>query len=603
MTLAIILGAIILSATTYLVFERLGRRALLPVAARSVAWAGLGLLLFNVSCPTPGSDRVPLILIDGSLSMRSDTAAFRRIRDSAAVAGDVVFFGDERAAVDSLPRGRSRIRDRLLAAVVSGRSVQVITDGELDDGAELTEELLAGVAVDLRPRVDTPAVVVTQIRGPARLTAGDTLVLEGEIRTFGRWTQDSATVTVHAGDRLVARVRVPVAAMGRTTFRVAGTTRRLAAGEQVLTVRVAGAGLDSLSSTRWHHITVVATPGVVLVADPGDWDSRFLYRTLIDVADLPVRGYVKLANDQWRSMADLEPVNESTVRRAARGADLLILKGRPGTLATGSRARGLWRWPSGENGALQLEGDWYLTPGSVSPLGQAFVGIAVDSFPPAARITPVEVRDDEWVGLLAQEGRRGALRPVIIGGERGERASGGGRLRYVVVAADGFWRWAFSGGSSEQGYRSWVAATTSWLLGGADSLAGVAVPVAAIVHNARPLMFRWMGPGDAADVPIRFDGGQTVVDDTLSFDGTGRARVWLPVGRYRYLTPDGAGGVVAVEPYSDEWLPRTVTLQRRTPAAVVSTTRTSAREVLWLFGLVVLALAAEWLARRHLGLR
>ena len=178
MTLAIILGAIILSATTYLVFERLGRRALLPVAARSVAWAGLGLLLFNVSCPTPGSDRVPLILIDGSLSMRSDTAAFRRIRDSAAVAGDVVFFGDERAAVDSLPRGRSRIRDRLQAAVVSGRPVQVITDGELEDGAELTEELLAGVAVDLRPRVDTAAVVLTQVRGPARLTAGDTLVIE-----------------------------------------------------------------------------------------------------------------------------------------------------------------------------------------------------------------------------------------------------------------------------------------------------------------------------------------------------------------------------------------------------------------------------------------
>ncbi len=598
MTLAIILGAIVLSATTYLVFERLGRRALLPMTARGVAWAGLGVLLFNLSCPAPGRDRAPLILIDGSLSMRSDTAAFRRISDSAAAAGDVVFFGDERSAVDSLPRGRSRIRDRLQAAVVSGRPVQVITDGELEDGAELTEELLAGVAVDLRPRVDTPAVVLTHVRGPARLTAGDTLVVEGEVRTFGRWSEDSATVSVHAGDRLVARVMVPVPAIGRTTFRVAGSTRRLAAGEHVLTVRIVGPELDSVSSTRWHHISVVPTPGIVLIADPGDWDSRFLYRTLIDVADLPVRGYVKLANDQWRSMADLEPVNESTVKRAARGADLLILKGRPGTFATGSGARGLWRWPSGEDGSVQLEGDWYLTPGSVSPLAQAFVGVAVDSFPPAARITPVEVEDDEWVGLSAQAGRRGALRPVIIGGERR-----GGRLRYVAVAADGFWRWAFPGGRSEQGYRSWVAATTSWLLGGADSLAGVAVPVARVVHNARPLLFRWMGPGDATDVPIQFLGGQTVVNDTLSFDGTGHARVWLPVGRYRYLMPDGVGGVVAVEPYSDEWLPRAVTLQRRAPAAVASTMRTSARELLWLFGLVVLALAVEWLARRHLGLR
>jgi len=596
MTLAIVLGAILLSATTYWGFERLGRRALLPFAARSVAWACLGLLLFNLSCPAPASDRAPLVLMDGSLSMRSDTAAFHRVRDSAAAAGDIVFFGDERSATDSLPRGRSRLGDRLRAASVTGRPVRVITDGELDDGAELTEELLVGVAVELRPRVDTPAVVLTQVRGPGRVTAGDTLVIEGEVRTFGRWPQDSATIEVQAGDRIVAQARVPTPAIGRTAFRASGTTRRLAAGEHVLAVRIADAGPDVPSSVRWHHITVVPTPGIVLVADPGDWDSRFLYRALIDVADLPVRGYVKLANDQWRSMADLEPVDEAAVRRAARGADLLILKGRAGAFASGSQARGVWRWPSGENGAAQLEGDWYLVPGSASPLAQAFAGVAVDSFPPASRVTPVQAQDDEWVGLLAQEGRRGGLRPVVLGGERG-------RLRYVSIAADGFWRWAFPGGSSEQGYRSWVAATASWLLGGADSLGGVVVPVAHVVHNARPLMFRWMGPGEAADVPIRFQSAEAAVDDTLSFDGTGHARSWLPVGRYRYTTPDGATGVVAVEPYSDEWLPRAVTLQRRTRTAVASTTRTSAREALWLFGLVVLALTVEWLARRHLGLR
>lgn len=596
MTLAIVLGAILLSATTYLVFERLGRSALLPAAARSVAWAGLGILLFNVSCPSPGRDRAPLILIDGSLSMRSDSTAFRHLRDSAAVAGDVVFFGDERAAVDSQARGRSRILDRLRAAVITGRPVRVITDGEVDDGSEVTEEVLAGVAVDVRPRVDTATVALTQVRGPERVTLGDTLVLEGEVRTFGRWSQDSATVEVRAGDRIVARARIAVPASGRASFRVSGTSRLLTAGEHVLAVRVAGEGFDSVTSSRWHHVSVVPTPGIVLVADPGDWDSRFLYRALIDVADLPVRGYVKLAANQWRSMANLKPVAEATVRRAARGADLLILKGRAGTLANGSQARGVWHWPSGMSGEDPLDGDWYLTPGTASPLTQAFAGIAVDSFPPASRIIPVQAQDDEWVGLLAQEGRRGALRPVITGGERGPR-------RHVVVAADGMWRWAFPGGSSEQGYRSWVAVTTSWLLGGTDSLAGVAVPVAHVVQNARPLLFRWVGPGNPSDVPIQFHSAQAVVADTLSFDGTGRARVWLAVGRYRYATPDGFGGLVAVEPYSNEWLPGSVTLEARTPAAVASSARTSAREVLWLFGLVVLALAVEWLARRHMGLR
>ena len=35
------------------------------------------------------------------------------------------------------------------------------------------------------------------------------------------------------------------------------------------------------------------TPGVVLLAAPGDWDSRVLYRTLREVAQLPVRGFVR----------------------------------------------------------------------------------------------------------------------------------------------------------------------------------------------------------------------------------------------------------------------------------------------------------------------
>ena len=97
----------------------------------------------------------------------------------------------------------------------------------------------------------------------------------------------------------------------------------------------------------------------------------------------------------------------------------------------------------------------------------AFLGQPVDSFPPATQLTAVEPASGDWIGLTAQLGRRGAARAAVTGGQDG-------RVRTVTVAADGLWRWAFRGGASEQSYRTWVASTVSWLLGGADSARGIA---------------------------------------------------------------------------------------------------------------------------------
>jgi hypothetical protein len=91
--------------------------------------------------------------------------------------------------------------------------------------------------------------------------------------------------------------------------------------------------------------------------------------------------------------------------------------------------------------------------------------------------------------------------------------------------------------------------------------------------------------------------------DTLRFDGEGRATAWLSPGEYRYRLSSGGSGTVAVEQYSDELLPRGVTLTPHTGRVQRPTSRTAARDWLWLFGLCVLALSGEWLARRRLGLR
>jgi hypothetical protein len=350
-------------------------------------------------------------------------------------------------------------------------------------------------------------------------------------------------------------------------------------------------------------VSVAATPGVVLLAAPGDWDSRALYRTLTAVADLPVRGYVRIEGERWRSMSDLSAVGTDAVRRAARGADLLILKGASQSFAAGSRARGLLVWPSGEGGETLIAGDWYLTPTPSSPVAGAFLGLPTDSFPPATRLTPIVPGPGSWTALEAQESRRGAQRPAVAGIDEG-------RVRRVTVATDGLWRWAFRGGSSEQAYRAWVAATTSWLLGGADSARGTARPVRAVVQNGRPVAFEWAAPGAPRDVAVVWTAAAPSAraepftrTDTLRFDGSGRALAWLDPGEYRYRLSEGGAGTVAVEDYSEELLPRAATLATREARVPRPTSRSAARDWAWLFGIAVAALAAEWLLRRRMGLK
>lgn len=407
----------------------------------------------------------------------------------------------------------------------------IVTDGEIEDVADVPPDLRAQAGVRLFPRSPMPDLAVASVTGPGRVTTGDSIPLEIEIRATDPGA-DSVILTVQQNARLLAReVLRDVRGSTRRTLTV--SSRALRPGDNLLTVRVDGPGnAEARDDARLHLVTVTPTPGVVLIANPPDWDSRFLYRTLREVAQLPVRGYVRVQPGQWRSMADLAAIPEAEVGRAVRQADLLVVKGRwPGPLTTG--ARGVLRWPSGEDGAALLDGDWYLTPAAGSPVAGAFVGQPVDSFPPAFRISPIQPAADDWVALSAQNARRGAERPVVTGRTDGNR-------REIHVAVDGLWRWAFRGGSSEQAYRAWVAASASWLLGGADSVRGRARPVRAVVQNQRPVVFEWLAPGRPVPLAIGLDGESGAVQDTLHFDGAGLASIRLPVGTYRYRL-EGAG--------------------------------------------------------------
>lgn len=596
MTFALVLlAAVALAAVAYAGLERLGRRALVPAALRALAWASLGLLLLNPGCPVPPDQSRPLVLLDGSLSMRAAGGRWDEALAAARGAGEVRLFGDPERSLDSLPvAGRSLLAPALAAARASGRPVIVMTDGEISDSLE-ARPVLAGVAVQLFPRAAGPAVALTAVRGAMRITERDTLRLAVEVRASGLARQAPTRVVVRAGDRVVGDL--PVApAEGRSVVEIAIAGRALGAGDHALAVTLR----DSLDAERRderrvHLVTVSATPGVALIASPGDWESRFLYRVLRDVTELPVEGFVELVRGQWRRMSNLQPVDAAEVRQAVSRADLAILRGAV-DVAGAARGAAVLEWPSPADPDDAVAGDWYLAAGD-GPAASALAGAPVDSFAPMTGLVPLTVDAGGWVGLTAQAGRRGNLRPALTGSSQNGR-------RKVVIGAQGLWRWAFRGGSSEQAYRALLAGTVDWLLAGQDTVRGRARPVRAVVANGRPVLFAWSGAGAPEPVAIRLRAADgTTVSDTLTFDGAGRATLTLATGVYTYQLQGGGRGLVAVEEYSDEWFPRPITVKAAEGTRVVSDRRQGLRERWWLFALAVIALSGEWIMRRRMGLR
>ncbi len=598
MSVVLVLGlAGFLSWFTYWRLERLGARAWPAALARAIAWAALGLLLLDLTCSTrPGPAARPLVLLDGSLSMTAAGGRWSAARDSAIAWGEVRLFGDARAATDTLPQfGRSDLGPALRAAAASDRRVIVVTDGELDDAEDLPAEALARVGVRTFPRQATPDLAITRVEGPDRVTTGDTIRIAATVRAFGA-TADSARVEVRLEQRVLARRAIRLGRDGSASVLLAFPSTGLT-GDVLLRVGLSGAGDgEPRDDARLWLVRVTPTPGVVMLASPGDWDARFLFNAIRAVADLPVRGYSRIDAGRWRSMETVLPVSTEEVSQAAHRADLLVVKGAAREMVRGTRARGVWNWPSGEGGETVIPGEWYATTHGSSPIANAWLGAPLDSFPPLSEITPIEPAAGDWIGLSAQLGRRGAERAVFTG-----RVSGG--RREVMTAADGLWRWQFHGGSSEQAYRALVASTISWLLAGADSAAGKARPIRPVVANGRPVLFEWTGQGATVPLGISLSGDGGARRDTLRFDGAGRAELRLPPGRYRYAVEGGGTGLIAVDEWSEEWLPRPPVLADRDAPAVAFGGITSARRWIWLFFLVIAALTGEWLGRRRLGLR
>ena len=595
MPLLLALLAVAAAFFSYHFLEGSLQRHWVPAACRAAGWAVIALLLFNAGCPATSGGSRPIVLLDASLSMGAAGGRWSEARALAAGTGEVRLVGA--AATDTMPlAGRSLLAPAIAGAGSGGRRVIVITDGEVEDADAIPQDLLALTSVRVLERRAADDVAIARVEGGTRVTPADTLRLSVEVESFGTASPRTLPVIARAGDRVWLRGAVTLDASGRGRTVLTGPVPAVGAGSHVLTVGLEGANdAEPRDDVRLMVVTVVPTPGVVLLASPATWESRFLLEVLRDVAALPVRGYLELNAGTWRRAGDLGPVSRDDVVKAARGADLLVTLGAPNIALGGARPRGILTLPVP---AMRdpLPGDWYVSVAPASPLSGAFAGLAVDSFPPGTALAGLSPAPADWVGLTAQAGRRGAVRPVVVG-----RDSAG--IRRITVGLDGLWRWAFRGGSSEQGYRALVASSVSWLLGGMDAASGRARPLRQVAEQGRPITFQWVAGGAPQAIPIDLTGPSGTRRDTLVFDGAGRAELLLPTGGWRYRLGGGGEGMLAVEVFSSELLPRPRTLSAREAGESPRGTTIPLRTWIWLFGIGVVAFGGEWMARRRLGLR
>ena len=578
---------------------------------------GLGALVLLLWNPTTArfaagaKPAPPLVLLDASLSMAGHGGRWREALDTARAlakvggGGGVIWrFGSQVRAYDSVPPGDGVTRLAPALAAAAGREgpVAVVTDGAISDVADLPSDLLARARVIVLPRPAFFDAFVSDIAGPTRIAAGDTARLRvsygvGGMRDARGGMRRATLAVIGEGRRLVSReVLLPDSGIVSTELTLP-VSRIPHPGWVAVEVGLEGVGDEEpRDDARWFVLEVSPQPSVVLLAAPPDWDSRFLARTLSDVARVPVRTLVQSGTDGsgWRDAAGLTPVSAADVARAVAGARLVVRVGDPALLDRFPTKGAVLTWPTQRG----QDGDWYVQPPEPSPLAAALAGVAWDSLPPAAAVADLALAGDSSavVVLTARLARRGAARPVIV------LSQVGGARRGTVVAS-GLFRWAFRGGASAEAYRAVVAALADWLLVGGEGRGETFLPVTYETPNGLPLVWRWAGSGAPRDAVVTLTAGGVARTDTLRFDATGRAELSLPPGVYAYGAASGAErGIVAVETYSDEWRPAAPRMRAQPGGVAGRPAGTALRDRWWLFVIAIAAFATEWAWRRRQGL-
>ena len=612
LSVPVLVATVILAAAVavliYLRQERLGLAGVGLAALRTLGFGALLLLLWNPGCARLAPAAPSVVLLDRSLSMSVAgghwTAAVDTAESLAGADGTVLGFGASVGELEGTEPidGVSRIREALTVHQALGRPAIVVTDGEVADAGSLTPGLLRGVQFVVLPRDTVAGAALQAVEVPQRVARGDSVFIAVTVAVWGDLSGDSLTLECWESERRLLSRTLAVPATPATLRRqLVLPPGALGTGARLLTLRVTAAGdLEARDNERQRVVTVMEQPAIVVTVDPADWEGRFLVQLLDAVSGQPVRGFARVGEDTWIDMRSVARSSTAQVRRAARQAGLVVVRGSDGALHDLGRRGPVWRWPAADSdGAAALEGDWYVQREvPVSPVVAGLALLEWDSLPPLRGVLSYEPGPSDWVALTAQRGRRGSAQPVLLGRELAHQ-------RELVTLGVGFWRWTFRGGAGTEAARAMLAAGVDWLLE-SDGAREPAIDLVSgpVTTRGTPLTFRWHGGPmpDSLVLRVTAKSGETL--HALQLDSHGRAALSLDPGVYRWVADEtGASGIAVVEEYSDEFLPQQVArFDEERPTGRAPHDERFPRQRWWLFFVAVLAFAGEWAWRQRRGL-
>ncbi|MDB4885921.1 MAG: hypothetical protein JWN79_1359, partial [Gemmatimonadetes bacterium] len=491
-------------------------------------------------------------------------------------------------------------RASLLRAVAdraagTGLPVIVVTDGELDDG-ELLASLPRGSRAVVIACASAPDVAIATLEAPGALLAGDTATVRVTLAA-GPTGGPPGRVELHLDDHVLGGADVsalPPYAEQSVDLRgvVAGAERSAV----LRAVFRAAADREYRNDTLAVGVDVTRAPAAVFVSTSPDYDAREAIAALRGVTSLPTRAYYRVAPGAWRSEGALARVTEAEVRGAVAGAPFVVLHGDTAVFGPPRAAtRGsllLFAPPAGD------EGEWFASAFPASPLAGALGSMPLDSLPPLNVAPPAVMPRGQWQGMLAHRaGGQDDRRAVIVGWDSPRRIA--------VLGASGLWRWRFRGGVRADAYGALFGALYDWLAAGRSDRRAV-LPEHGAVRAGLPVRWRRGAPADSVVTLVlrRRDATARVQTVTLRFaEGASVAESpALAPGLYDATMPGGSA-LLAVNA-SRELVPRRPTVQAgQVGGAPVVGEATPLRELGWVYGLAILALCAEWLLRRRVGLR
>ena len=464
----------------------------------------------------------------------------------------------------------------------------LVTDGELNDPATLTS-LPAGSRVEVLAHPPAIDAAVIALDAPRAVVAGDTLEARVTVRA-GTLAATGVTLSLVAGSDVIATMPIDSLPAGiERTLTLRGRIEGAVRSVSLAAIVSAAGDAERRNDTLATAVQVAPAAGAVLASTSPDFDARFLIPVLRGAVALPTRAYYRIAPGMWRQDGTLAAVSEASVRAALAEAPLAILHGDTalfGAPRSATKGSLLLYAPSADT-----LGEWYPVAAPPSPIASVLSGVPWDSLAPLS-VSP-GVRG-EWTALLAAPARSAERRAAIAGNETGRRT--------VVVGASGLWRWAFRGGVSADAYATLWGGILDWLTAERPD-PRAALPADAIVRAGDRIRWR-RGTGTDTLVRVELRKRGNTRADTLALHFGGALAESAPLDAGTYETRVNGGASLLIVNASRELLPRRANV--RTGAvggAAPFGDQPQLRDYHLIYLLLLAALCAEWLLRRHFGLR